>query len=301
MPLKLPNELVDALIASVAGNSRWLSPEDKQTLRSCTLVSRDCLPASRVVNAEERRPWLASIRRLTFKDQWCRYRGDGRSLPPKPLSRWRGQYLIPILASRLPNLEHLSLSVDWGRLQPHPSTLGMFASFTALSEFLSFSAFRRILASLPALKNLTCKDVHWPSAPNPLSWPFRPPGLRSKSCAFLEWLIHTPTRSTLVEWGLDSDWLGPPEHQWLPDRNLDYYAQVFGPSICRMTSDQYCRTDDIIGRISLSSFDKLSFLSLRVDGADWQGVVDMLRLLPSRLTPSCSIPTLGGWRRIMTD
>lgn len=36
-------------------------------------------------------------------------------------------------------------------------------------------------------------------------------------------------------------------------------------------------------RISLSSFDKLSFLSLGVEGADLQGVADMSRHLPSCL------------------
>ena len=36
-------------------------------------------------------------------------------------------------------------------------------------------------------------------------------------------------------------------------------------------------------RVSLSSFPKLNFLSLQVDGRDWEGVADMLQLLPARL------------------
>ena len=36
-------------------------------------------------------------------------------------------------------------------------------------------------------------------------------------------------------------------------------------------------------RVSLSSFPKLNFLNLQVDGRDWEGVADMLQLLPARL------------------
>ncbi len=50
MRLKLPNELVDAIISSVVAVRGWeLSPEDRQTLRNCTLVCRDWLPTSQHV------------------------------------------------------------------------------------------------------------------------------------------------------------------------------------------------------------------------------------------------------------
>ena len=41
---------------------------------------------------------------------------------PEPISGWRGQYVTPVLAARLPNLERLSLLVDWVSCAPHPST-----------------------------------------------------------------------------------------------------------------------------------------------------------------------------------
>nr|VWO96852.1 Uncharacterized protein [Ganoderma boninense] len=305
-------------------SSIWLSEDQKQILRSCTLVARNWLPASRhalfsdvtltrpaawdsfvrwVVNADDGRPWLASIHRLTFKDQWYRYRSGGRQFLPEPISGWRGQYVVPILAGRLPNLEYLSVCVDWATCQPHPSTFGMFAQFASLREvrfvscqFPSFSAFRRVLVSLPALEDLTCMWVHWPCSPQPsilaiqTSRPVLQRVVISILChgcmmAVLEWLIHTPTRSALVELDLRPGWQGPPVHQILlpSDRNLDYYGQVFGPSIRRAFLDQSQMNNDITTRMSLSSFDKLTFLSLGVDTANWQGVADTLRPLPARL------------------
>lgn len=284
MSPKLPNELVDAIICFVA-ESRWLSSEDKQTLRSCTLVCRDWLPASRhalfsdvaltgpaawdsfvrwVVDAEEGRPWLASIHHLKFTDRWYRYRSSGSDVPPEPISGWRGQYVVPILAGHLPNLEFLSLRVDWVRCEPHPTTFVMFSQFRSLREvrftwcrFPSFGAFRRVLVSLPALKDLICAEVHWPSAPQPsiLAVQTSQPAIeilrlsipcRSCTLAVLEWLSHTPTRSTLLELDLRPGGLGGSQHQIsLPHRNIDYYAQVFGPSVRRAILGQAQRIEDI--------------------------------------------------------
>ncbi|PIL24789.1 hypothetical protein GSI_12675 [Ganoderma sinense ZZ0214-1] len=329
MPSKLPNELVDAIISSIPEKFECRSSEERQALLKCAVVCRNWLPPSRrvlfsavelagpeswdsfvrwVVDEDEGRPWLASIYCLTFKDQWYRHVLDAtnrpRGLIPEAISKWRGQYVVPVLAGRLPNLEYLSLrGVHWDKREPHPATFGMFAQFTALRQvrldmcnFPSFSAFRRLLVSLPALKDLTCEDVHWPSAPqlSILSIQTGRPSLEllrlsltCHSCALavLEWLIHTPTRSTLVELSLQPDWaLGPSRHQTrLPNRNLDYYAQIFGPSIRHAALDQSDRAGDPRVRISLSSFENLNSLALRIDGLDWKDVADMLHLLPARL------------------
>ena len=290
---KLPNELVDAIISSIPESPESRSGEERQALLNCALVCRDWLPASQrvlfsavelggseawgsfvrwVVDADEGRPWLASIHSFTFKDQWYRYGpASPRGLLPESISRWKGQHVVPILAGHLPNLEQLCLCVDWARRQPHPSTFGMFARFTALRKmhfdscnFPSFSAFRRVLVSLPALKDLGCEDVHWPSSPQPsiLAIPTARPALEILRVSFpchccalavLEWLIHTPTRSTLVQWDLDPHW--PEEssrHQIsLPNRDLDYYIQVFGPSVRRAHLCQAEVRDNITGRYAL--------------------------------------------------
>ena len=102
MPRDLPNELIDAIISSMPA-TRWPSPEEKQTLRNCTLVCRDRLPASRhalfshvvltspaawdsfvlwIVDAEEGRPWLASIYNLTFADRRHSFKAEARSCYP---------------------------------------------------------------------------------------------------------------------------------------------------------------------------------------------------------------------------
>ena len=301
MPPKLPNELVDAIISSVPESSRWVSTEDKQTLLSCTLVSRDWLPASRhllfsevvltrptvwdsfvrwVVDAEQGRPWLASIHHLTFKDKWYYSRSLGKDIPAEPISGWRGQYVVPVLAGRLPNLGSLSLCVDWAQCEPHPSTFGMFAQFPSLRElnlsschFPSFSAFRRVIVSLPALKDLACMEVHWKSAPQPsiLAVQTRQPTLeilrislpcRCCTLAFLEWLTHTPTRSSLVELDLHPGWSIPSQHQIsLIGRNLNYYTQVFGPSLRRVTLNQSEINNDVAGKYMLF----FSVIARRID------------------------------------
>ena len=170
-------------------------------------------------------------------------------------SEWSGQCVIPILAGHLPNLSSLILAVDWNLRPVHPTTFGMFSQFTSVRElrlssstFPSFCAFRRVLVSLPALKHLLCWEVQWSSAPQPSILPIRSerPALHSldtlfffRGCilALLEWLIHTPTRSTLVDWDLEypirSD--SPLGRTPFPDRTLDYYAQVFAPCVRRLS------------------------------------------------------------------
>ena len=282
---QLPNELVDRIISSIAEAS-WLSPEERHTLCNCTLVCRDWLPASRhalfsdvelvgpaawdsfrlwVLDTEEGQPWLSSIYYLTFKDR--RRLNKGEEVPAsEAASGWRGQCVLPVLAGRLPNLQYLSLTVDWVQCPPHPATFGMFTRFTSLRvlrlvgcRFPSFIAFRRIIASLSALKDLMCMEVHWPSGPQPsvLSVPSRHPALHSLyiftpcggcTLAILEWLIHTPTRSTLVDLQVSTRRWQPSQHPIsLLHRNLDYYAQVFGPSLHRAFLDQahWQRTDDV--------------------------------------------------------
>nr|VWP02230.1 Peroxisomal biogenesis factor 6 (ClaPEX6) (Peroxin-6) [Ganoderma boninense] len=325
MTRPLPNELFDAIISRVPARAGRLGPEEKKTLLNCTLVCRDWLPASRhalfscvvlnspaawdsflrcVVNAEGGRPWLASIRQLEFNtDKWRTIHNDGEDVPAQPISEWRGQYIIPVLAGQLPNLEVLWLTVNWERCQPHPSTFGMFSQFTSLHElylvdcsFPSFCTFRRILASLPALKALGCHSVHWPSVPQPsiLVLPSRCPALQSfnmsgicLSCtlALLEWLIHTPTRSTLASFSLNYPGSNLHDHPiTLPDRNLLYYAQIFAPSLRNATFGQIQSANDIAGNIrDLSRFKNLRSLQFAVNGTDWAGVADVLRSVPARL------------------
>ena len=283
MPPRLPNELADAIISSVASTERFL-PEDRQTLRNCTLVCSDWLPASRhalffdvklttpaawdsflrwVVNAETGRPWLASIFHLEFSDKWYNSCADGKDIPAEPTSAWRGQYVVSILAGHLPNLEFLSLSVDWDRCPPHPTTFGMFSQFKSICElrlsscrFPSFCTFRRVLVSLPALKRLACIHVDWPFPPQPsvLVVPSKLPALESlrmslpcRSCtlAVLEWLIHTPTRLTLVIVELYPGWITSQHRVLLPGRTLDYYAQIFAPSIRQASFGQSQMNVDI--------------------------------------------------------
>ena len=203
MSRTFPNELFEAIISSVAAVRR-LSPEDRQTLRNCALVCRDWLLPSRhalfsdvnlatpaawdsflswVVKTEEGRPWLASIYRLQFDnhDEPCPPLPKGpKDALAKPTSKWRGHCFVPILAGHLPNLESLSLSVDWGwhRPPPPPTTFWMFSQFLSLRElqltmceFPSFCAFRRVLVALPALKSLLCEHVHWGSEPQAIILP----------------------------------------------------------------------------------------------------------------------------------
>ena len=269
MPPKLPNELVDEIISSVAKTGRLL-PQDRHTLCNCTLVCRDWLPASRhalfsdvvlarpsawdsflrwVVDAEAGRPWLESIHRLEFTDKWYGPQRDGKEKPSQLMSEWRGQYFVSVLAGRLPNLRSLLLQVGWDRCPPHRMIFGMFSQFMSLRElqllscgFPSFSTFRRVVNSLPALKDLSCMNSHWPFSPQPSTVPIpsKRPALESlrislpcHSCmlAVLEWLIHTPTRSTLVVLELDPAWIPLQHRMSLPGRTLDYYTQVFAPSI----------------------------------------------------------------------
>lgn len=286
---RFPNEIFDVIISSVAPTPTGrLTPQERCTLRNCTLVCRDWLPASRhalfsavvlttsaawdsfllwVVNAQEGRPWLASIHRLEFIDKGSRYypQSDGKDTSSEPTSAWRGQYVIPVLAGHLPNLKYLSLSIDWIRCPPHPTTFGMFSQFKSVCElqllscrFPSFSTFRRVLVSLPALKSLVCMDVDWSHAPQPsiLVIPSKRPALESlrislpcRSCtlAVLEWLIHTPTRSTLVALELHPGWnLPSSQHEIsLPGRTVDYYTQILAPAIRQATFGQTQRTIDI--------------------------------------------------------
>ena len=301
MAPKLPNELVDPIISSIPESPGSRSGEERQALLNCALVCRDWLPASRhvlfsavelggpaawdsfvhqVVYADEGRPWLTCIHSFTFRDQWYRYGPGGRGLLPESISMWKGQHVVPILAGHLPNLEHLCLCVDWVRRQPHPSTFGMFAQFPSLRElnlsschFPSFSAFRRVIVSLPALKDLACMEVHWKSAPQPsiLAVQTRQPTLeilrislpcRCCTLAFLEWLTHTPTRSSLVELDLHPGWSIPSQHQIsLIGRNLNYYTQVFGPSLRRVTLNQSEINNDVAGKYMLF----FSVIARRID------------------------------------
>ncbi|KAM5532817.1 hypothetical protein V8D89_013536 [Ganoderma adspersum] len=329
---ELPNELVDAIIS-------WVSPYDKRTLRSCALVHRDWLPASLhallwsvelrepaawdsflngVIHSEQMRPWRASIHHLEFVDPLIHthYPGD-KCVPPGSIPTWRGQYVITVLASHLPNLHSLTFTVDWAQCSPHPTTFGTFSQLTSLCRlqldacsFPSFCTFRRVLISLPALKNLNCIDVHWPSAPqlSILALPSSRPPLQSlylsfscRSCtlALLEWLIHTPTSSTLVDLHLypprDRD--PPQEHRiTLPDRHLDYYTQIFAPAI-RTAFLCHVVSEDIVCRITLSRFDNLDSLHLEIRRDDWSRVADMLKTLSARLNTLCLLVSPEGGTR----
>nr|VWO96228.1 WtsE [Ganoderma boninense] len=313
-PPALPNELVDAIISYVA---------DKETLRNCALVHRDLLPASRhallgcvfltapaawdsfvggVIHSEEMRPWLASIQRLSFIDPLVHtHYTDDKCTPVGPISAWRAQYIVPILASRLPNLPSLFLCVDWARCQPHPTTFGSFSLFTSLRQlqlsdcsFPSFCTFRRLLVSLPALKNLDCQGVHWPYAPQPyiVALPSSRPALESfgvcfscRSCTFalLEWLIHTPTSSTLIAIEISPNFPEvQPNHPIIdPTKNLDYYAKIFAPGIrkAHLKSD----IEESPCFIDLSHFAALEWLHIDIGSIDWSRTADMLQALPSRL------------------
>ena len=105
---------------------------------------------------------------------------------------------------------------------------------------------RRVLVSLPALEEMNWLDVHWPSAP-----PYSILALQSRrlvlvvlfmsfmyhTCvvALLEWLIHTPTSSTLVDiglhplWDLDSSF--QQHNSFNIGRKLNDFTQVFARSI----------------------------------------------------------------------
>ena len=127
----------------------------------------------------------------------------------------------------------------------------MFSQFLSLRElqltmceFPSFCAFRHVLVALPALKSLLCEHVHWGSEPQAIILPIpsKRPALQSLSTtftfrgcllAFLEWLVQTPTRSTLVEWNLE--YPVPSGSQLGPDRTINYYAQIFAPHIRRLS------------------------------------------------------------------
>ena len=198
------------------------------------------------------RPWRASIHHLEFADPLIHtHYPDDKCVPPGPISTWRGQYVIPVLASHLPNLHSLRFTVNWAQCSAHPTTFGTFSRFTSLRRlrldacsFLSFCTFRRVLISLPALDNLVCINVHWPSTPqlSILALPSSRPALQSLSLSFscrsctlalLEWLVHTPTPSTLVDILLNPYQDCPQEHRriTLPDRHLDSYTQIFAPAI----------------------------------------------------------------------
>ncbi|PIL32830.1 hypothetical protein GSI_04947 [Ganoderma sinense ZZ0214-1] len=306
MSRQFPNELFDAIISCVpTGHTGWLWPKERETLLNCTLVCRDWLPVSRhtlfsyvhlkrptawdsflrsVVNAEEGRPWLASILRLQVEDGWySHYEGD-KKIPAKPVSEWRGQYVIPVLAGHLPNLELLSLSVDWDRCQPHATTFGMFSQFTSLRElrldscrFPSFCTFRRILVSLPALKTLRCSAVHWPSAPQPsiLAIPSGHLALQSLGISLLCDSFHDLSLQC-----------GPVDFHpiTLPHRTLDYYVQIFAPSVQVAAFGNIQSMHDIANTISdLSRFGNLRSLDFAVNGTDWGDAADLLQSLPARL------------------
>ncbi|PIL24899.1 hypothetical protein GSI_12786 [Ganoderma sinense ZZ0214-1] len=108
--------------------------------------------------------------------------------------------------------------------------------------------------------------------------------------ALLEWLIHTPTASTLVDLRLSLSYSSPThQNRTRPDRKLDDYIQVFAPSI-RWAEFGRMSTRAPRDEISLSGFSKLESLDLEATDGEWSRVADMLRALPARLHTLVFLP-----------
>ena len=120
----------------------------------------------------------------------------------------------------------------------------------------------------------------------------------------LESLVHIPTRSTLVDLDLRCGPRAPPlTHQvLLPSRTLDYYAQIFAPSLRRLTLHWTPNAENMpcgspflstvayhaefphhLDDISLNSFANLKHLQFTVDGTHWLDVAGFLRPIPAHL------------------
>ncbi|KAM5530816.1 hypothetical protein V8D89_015506 [Ganoderma adspersum] len=309
----------------------------RSTLRNCALVCRDWLPASRHAlfsDVELQAPdmWDLFLERVVnvgargnaaFRDPLASHEPPGEAPMGSKVKRTRkldpgvrGQYVIPVLAGSLPKLECLTLSgLDWDWNPSHRTTFGMFSQFTSLRrltfvvyKFPSFCSFRCVLVSLPALEDLNCLDVHWPSAPQPsiLALQSGRPALRvlfmsfvCRACAFalLEWLIHTPISSTLVDIGLRPLWgfkLDPPPEQhdsFNTGRKLSDVTQVLAHSICVAHLFQAEMLEDMPYESFWSGFSNLETLDLKLNPAERPRTADMLRALPARIHTLIIRPT----------
>ncbi len=228
-----PTELFEEIIAWTPAVCLWDHQERYSTLLSCSLVCSAWLPASRhnlfqtlyietperydllvsrVLHSEKMRINLLSVRTVTLSPSWG-----------TPV----GRPFVLEFAGHLPNVNILILEVS-----ATEEFLSQPASLLAISRFAlvrsltishcdlpSFGALRRILTSLPSLKNLRLESPSWPDPAADLSpslshgastvrrpallcltvwWDTERPH-RRRAQQFMAWLSETGTSSSLLD------------------------------------------------------------------------------------------------------
>ena len=185
MPPYLPGEITDVVIANV-----W---PDSPSLRSCALVHRQWLPASRyylflaiqidnastytllverVLRSGELRVWLEHTRELRILNAED---PDAVADFPAPF----GKRFLYEFAGHLPRLESLELfHIDFFAGGFHPGAYLAFSRFVSVEAlsftncvFPSFATFRRLLVELPSLQDLSLSNVRWHSALEHCNYP----------------------------------------------------------------------------------------------------------------------------------
>ncbi|KAI0736036.1 hypothetical protein C8Q76DRAFT_792510 [Earliella scabrosa] len=207
------NEITDEIISYLVG--------DPHTLLSCALVCHDWLPASRRCLFEEVRvrqfvQYQTLVKRVLHSQDLQQWLSRVRSfeLWETPGSLWNSQQFIFHFARHLPSLSRLALyHVNWDSRSSHPRTYLMMSGFPRLQvlelyrcSLPSFSALRRLISSLPGLRELTTLHVQWPPASVAIATNHTSHGgpaivalwtTGDVDDSLLTWLVQTPSKMSL--------------------------------------------------------------------------------------------------------